>query len=468
MPFLFKIVAILFGIFVWKAVITRLREANKAMQDDPYDGDEEDESAPVAQHDLEARWRETAESLLCTYDPGDAPNAKNAAITGRCSGHVVTIKRFGHNYVRYFVAFRKAPLSQVCVVRDLESIAARILDGHPVFPSKTFFSTQEPEFYCSAESRDAFERFLETPSNRSAVLNLVRLFPAGMFNNEGVSVRIRARTPDGEVLIRMISIAAALENPSQTPMPDLLTAQKKDLLSVPKEFTPASDADEEDIPKRFPPIQIEKSPASKTLKVPLSRGGDDSSQRTTTIRISSEARRTNRLAQKKDVAQPPSEPAVPEIKHAPEKETGPQVQPVPAPRSEPEKETAAPVPDDLSVESVCAALFRKSFPGPEERAAFNAIKGRRVRWSGELQTSMTFSMDFVFGSRDGVKATILLCKLAQEGTIPVRIKAVAAFPPELRERLASQKDKTIVFEGELFRFEPLTRQIYIQDASLVS
>ena len=466
MPFLFKIVAILVGIFIWKAVVGSFRKANKALQDDPGD-DGEDESAPVAQLDLETQWRETAKSLFCTYDPGDAPNAKNASITGRFSGHVVTIKRFGHNYVRYFVAFRKAPLSQVCVVRDLESIAARILDGHPVFPSKTFFSSQEPDFYCSAESEDAFERFLKTPSNRSAVLNLVRLFPAGMFNNEGVSVRLRAKTPDGEVLLRMISIAVALENPSQTPMPDLLTAQKKGLLSVPKDFPPASDAnaDEEDTPKRFPPIRIEKSPASKTSKVLFSKSGSDFSQRTTTIRVSSESRRTNRLAQKNDAAQPPSVPAESENQHESEVQASeiqaPEVQPAP------EKKAVAPAPDDLSVESVCAVLFRKSFPGPEERAAFDAIKGRRVRWSGELQTCMTFSMDFVFGSREGVKATILLCKLAQEGTIPVRIKAVAAFPPELRERLASRKEKTIVFEGELFRFEPLTRQIYIQDASLV-
>ena len=477
MPFLFKIVAILFGIFVWKAVMTRLREARKAMQDDPYDGDGEEDSAPVAQHDLEAQWRETAESLFCTYDPGDAPNAKKAAITGRFSDHVVTIKRFGHNYVRYFVAFRKAPPSRVCVVRDLESIAARILDGQPVFPSKTFFSPHEPDFYCSAESEEAFEHFLKSPSNRSAVLNLVRLFPAGMFNNEGVSVRLRAKTPDGEVLLRMLAIAKVLENPSQTPMPDLLTAQKKGLLSVPKDFQPASDADtdEEDTPKRFPPIQLEKSPASKTSKVLFSRGVADSSQRTTTIRISSEARRTNRIAQKKDAAQPPVATAAPETRPEPEVLFAPEIRPAasektaePGKTAEPEKKTVAPVPDDLSVESVCAALFRKSFPGPEERAAFNAIKGRRVRWSGELQTCMTFSMDFVFGSREGVKATILLCKLAQEGTIPVRIKAVAAFPPELRERLSSLKNKTIVFEGELFRFEPLTRQIYIQDASLAS
>ena len=121
----------------------------------------------------------------------------------------------------------------------------------------------------------------------------------------------------------------------------------------------------------------------------------------------------------------------------------------------------------LTVESVCTILFAKSFPGAEERAAFDTMKGRRVRWSGELLMSMPFSMDFVFGSQKGIKATILLCKLAQ-GSVPVQIKAVAAFPPDLREQLAAAKGKNIVFEGELLKFEPFAREIYLQNASLES
>ena len=123
--------------------------------------------------------------------------------------------------------------------------------------------------------------------------------------------------------------------------------------------------------------------------------------------------------------------------------------------------------DALTVESVCAALFGKSFPGTEERAAFEAMKGRRVRWSGELQLSLPFSMDFVFGSQKGVKATILIGKFMQ-GSVPAQIKAVAAFPPELREHLESAKGKTVVFEGDLLKFEPFAREIYLQDASLES
>ena len=452
MPFLFKIIAVLIGIFIWKAIIGSFRKANRAMRDDSYDG--EDDSAPVAQSDLETQWREAANQLACMYDPGSRPSAQDASIIGRFSGHAITVKRFGRNYVRYFVAFRKTPGFNVCVVRDLESIAERILDGHPIFPSKMFFSSQEPDFFCSAESEDAFDRFLNTPSNRSAVLNLVRLFPAGMFNDEGVSVRLRASAPNVSVISRMAAIANALESPSSEPMPDLTTVQKKDLLAVPEDFTPEASTNEEpDTPKRFPPLQIDVD--AKTTRIPLPSNTPMSSQRTTIIRISSEAKRMNKSdTPKADVVR--SSSATQKVTPA-------------ASQSQPthEQKPATPVADDLTVESVCSALFGKAFPGAEERAAFDAMKGRRVRWSGELLMSMPFSMDFVFGSRKGVKATILICKIEQ-GSLPVQIKAVAAFPPTLREQLDSLKGKNIVFEGELLKFEPFAREIYLTDASLGS
>ena len=459
MPFLFKIIAILVAIFIWKAIITSLRRANRAMHDNSGDG--EDDSAPVAKLDLDGQWREAAKQLGCEYDPGASPDGKDAAITGRFSGHSVTIKRFGRNYVRYFVDFRNPPDFHVCVVRDLESIAERILDGHPIFPSKMFFSSQEPDFFCSAESDDAFDRFLNTPSNRSAVLNLVRLFPAGMFNNEGVSVRLRANAPDISVISKMAAIANALESPSNTPMPDLTTVQKKDLLAVPQEYSPAEQEEELDTPKRYQPLPVDTT--SKTVRLPL-QSNSAASQRTTIIRISSEAKRTNKSdTPKADVVRSTSS----SVSASPAPASTPAPTPSPCPSEAGHIRSGGSASDDLTVESVSVALFGKSFPGMEERAAFDAMKERRVRWSGELLSSMPFSMDFVFGSQKGIKATILICKLAQ-GSVKVQIKAVAAFPPDYRERLESMKGKMILFEGELLKFEPFAREIYLTDASIVS
>ena len=97
------------------------------------------------------------------------------------------------------------------------------------------------------------------------------------------------------------------------------------------------------------------------------------------------------------------------------------------------------------------------------------MKGCRVRWTGELQMALPFSMDFTFGSRKGVKATLLVHEMKQgQSGVPVRIKAVAAFPPELQAALESAKGKTVAFEGDILKFEAFSREIYLQDASLES
>ena len=495
---LFNLVIIVGFILAVRYALKSFRKMSDALnkEDDPDDLEIGPDGGSRALLELENKWRQAAQQISCKFDPGNDPRGKDAAITGRFSGHAVTIKRFGRSYVRYFVAFRRAPAFQVCVVRDLETIAERILDGHPVFPSKTFFSSREPFFYCSAENEDAFRRFLDVPSNRSAVLNLVHLFPAGMFNTEGVSVRLRAKAPDVSVISGMAAIADALENPSQKPMPDLLTATKKEPVPLPQasvgDHAPSVPEAEERPSKRFPPIQVESGPARKTSKLQPRMQDPDASRRTTVIRIAPEEKpgREPDAAQESIVrisdrthpaakqAPPLETPAKPVEKQAPPLETP--VKRVETPRK-PAETKAAPVPEpsassapssadsSLTVESVCAALFTKSFPGAEERAAFDAMKGRRVRWSGEPAMVLPFSMDFVFGMRKGVKATILLRRTTQgPAGFQVQIKAVAAFPPELRPALEALKGRTIAFEGELIKFEPFAREIYLQDASLVS
>ena len=462
MPFLFKIICILIGIIIWKTVFASFMKAKSAMKGDSS-GNDDDDSKPRAQLDLETQWKQAADRLSCTFDPGEKPNGSDMSFSGRVSGHAVTVKRFGKNYVRYFVSFRNATRIQVCVVRDIQTIADRILDGHPIFPSRMFFSSQEPDFYCSAESEAVFDHFLETPSNRSAVLNLVRLFPAAMFNNEGVSVRLRATTPDDEVLSRMLAIANALEKPSQTPMPDLMTAQKKGLLSIPADFPPAVDADEKDAPKRFPPLPVQVDPSKRTSRIRPRKTEDPAlSGRTVVIRIPPDENSSASAA--------PSPSEAGHIRGGDSASSSAASVQMPA---EPEK---PPVPiqntaiaDNLTVESVCSALFSKSFPGAEERAAFDAMKGQRVHWSGEVQMVLPFSMDFTFGSNRGVKALLFVHKMAQgQSGFSVRIKAVAAFPPEFQAALEAAKGKTVSFEGDLLKFEPFAREIYLQNASLVS
>jgi len=461
-PFLFKILAIVAGIVIWKSVASSFAKAKKAMQDETFDDDAEDAAAPQATVCRNEQWRLAAQQLACAFDPGKRNDGGDVSISGNVSGHAVTVKRFGHNYVRYSVAFRRPLQSRVCVVRDLEPIAKRILDGRPVFSSKLFFSAREPVFFCSADSEDAFDRFLDVPSNRSAVLNLVHAFPAGMFNADGVSVRIRATTPDAGAVRQMIAVADALESPSGSRMPDLTAAPKKDLISVPPvpsfPLSPPPAAAEEDVPKRFPPIQIEEEYRRR-----------DASARMPSFRTEPEP---VSVAPSPEPFDPAAAPEIP----SPEPFAPVDSEQVPVTPAVRENELAEPVvqaqtsfaaDSGLDVESVCAVLFAKSFPGAEERAAFDAMKGRRVRWSGELQMSLPFSMDFTFGSRRGVKATLLVCRMAQgQSGMKVPIKAVAAFPPELRAALEAAKGKTVVFSGEILKFESFAREIYLQDARL--
>ena len=471
-PFLSKLFALVAAIVIWKvfmSMINGARTMKRSMDEDAErEGLADDGKGPVpqARRDFLDLWQEAAKALGCKFEPGDSADGKNASISGHFSGRNILIKRFGHNYVRYFVEMRRTPGIQVCVVRDLDTIAERILDGHPIFPSRMFFPSSEPAFFCSADSEDAFDRFLAVPSNRSAVLNLVRHFPACTFNPEGVSVRLRASTPDVSVIDAMSAIANALESPSDTPMPDIQLQRTDKKRRVSPSVAESQDFDvppeREDTPKRHSPLKVDVS--SDTARLRRMRD-DAASRKTTIICINSDdaedfaKQRTTHL----NIAEDVSEPA--ESVEA----TGTTEFPDEAPAA-PETPANAPDADSpLSIGSVCATLFTKPFPGNEERAAFDAMKGQRVRWQGELLAAMPFSMDFVFGSTRGVKATLAVWKVRQSKFgVPVQIKVVAAFAPELQRDLDAAKGRTITFEGTLLKFEPFAHEIYLQDATIAS
>ena len=113
MPFLFKIIAILIGVFIWKTVMASFAKARKAMRDEDNPANEPDtcdgENGPAPQATLfrNGQWKLAAQQLACAFDPGKRNDGRDVSISGNVSGHAVTVKRFGHNYVRYFVAFRR-------------------------------------------------------------------------------------------------------------------------------------------------------------------------------------------------------------------------------------------------------------------------------------------------------------------------------------------------------------------------
>ena len=85
-----------------------------------------------------------------------------------------------------------------------------------------------------------------------------------------------------------------------------------------------------------------------------------------------------------------------------------------------------------------------------------------VEWSGTLKMFYTYSSDFVFGQEGGIKATFELDEFKPEGSfMPIRIKAVAAFPKTEQSKLEKAFGIKFRFRGKLLKIEPIAREIYL-------
>ena len=79
----------------------------------------------------------------------------------------------------------------------------------------------------------------------------------------------------------------------------------------------------------------------------------------------------------------------------------------------------------------------------------------------------TYSTDFVFGKEGGVKATFELEEFKPEGSfMPIRIKAVAAFPKTEFAKLDKASGKKFRFRGKLLKIEPIAREIFLSSGSI--
>ena len=145
----------------------------------------------------------------------------------------------------------------------------------------------------------------------------------------------------------------------------------------------------------------------------------------------------------------------------------------PEPVKEPEPEPVADVQPEPVVEPATVILEKNAFLRQlwssgmnfqKQKEFFEPCLDREVEWDGILKMSFPFSSDFVFGSGGGIKATFELAEFKPEGSfMPVRIKAVAAFPGDAAEQFAKASGKQIRFRGRLLKIEPIAREIYLSD-----
>ena len=103
-----------------------------------------------------------------------------------------------------------------------------------------------------------------------------------------------------------------------------------------------------------------------------------------------------------------------------------------------------------------------------QKERFEQYRGTEVEWSGKLRTFFSYSSDFTFGPGNGVKATFELEEIRPAGSLmPIKIKAVAAFPKDAAPQFSGAYGKTFRFRGKLLKMEPIAREIYLSDSSLL-
>ena len=111
-------------------------------------------------------------------------------------------------------------------------------------------------------------------------------------------------------------------------------------------------------------------------------------------------------------------------------------------------------------------LWQSGSPTGRQKELFAPYAGREVEWEGILKMCYAYSSDFVFGKEGGVKATFELEEFKPEGSfLPIRIKAVAAFPKTEFDKLGKASGKKFRFRGKLLKIEPIAREIYLSSAS---
>ena len=139
----------------------------------------------------------------------------------------------------------------------------------------------------------------------------------------------------------------------------------------------------------------------------------------------------------------------------PEKTPGPVSQEVPI-----QEKTSADLQLDQS--SFIRQLWQSGISAIRQKELFAPYAGLEVEWEGILKMCYTYSSDFVFGKEGGIKATFELEEFKPEGSfMPIKVKAVAAFPKNEQEKFEKASGKKFRVRGKLLKIVPIAREIYL-------
>jgi hypothetical protein len=117
------------------------------------------------------------------------------------------------------------------------------------------------------------------------------------------------------------------------------------------------------------------------------------------------------------------------------------------------------------IEVFCATVFA---PGALSFAANQKFKesyaGKRIVWTGTLESMTPFTFDFDFGSGRGIKAVLTLRQCEDGGSRSVQ--AVIGLPPG-SEGLYTRIGQPVSFTGRLLKVDGLAKRVLIADADML-
>jgi hypothetical protein len=128
------------------------------------------------------------------------------------------------------------------------------------------------------------------------------------------------------------------------------------------------------------------------------------------------------------------------------------------------EQPAALTPD---VESMCKALFNPKMTSFDAQRLFEQrYRGASIGWHGVLRSTEAYSLDLVFGSKPGLRATFEICALPASGYGESTVTAVVQLPPEAAAALEGRTGETFSLTGTLLKIDGFLRTFFVAAGSV--
>ncbi len=380
-----------------------------------------------------ARWADAAQRLGLEFTPS-GPFSR-PTITGQSAGHTIRIDTVTHSSgksqhtdTRFRVEYPSQgfdfALSREHALRRLSKMfgAQDIEIGDPSFDEAFIVKTSDPEKLAA----------LLTPAVRDSLIRLLAVYPQVQVRDGHIGYERSGLTRDTDALVsttrRLLATARVFGGTTGGAEADELIGARHrgELRAIAEQFGRLASADPYDIDNRLRELDT------------LASAGD-------------EAAAAERLTDLETLL-----PADPEVAGW-RKTLG---KPIPEPSLSPGVVSADPEP-------IAVDLFGGDDLSFETLAKFNATYRRSsIRWEGRVKSAAPFRNDPDLGTGPGVRASITVARVSSDLYGNTDVDVVAGLPDDAGRRPVAAGDAVII-EGKLSGIDPLTRNLFVQDARLV-